>query len=390
MPRKSSTTEKLIEEIEREEQERERERLDAVQPGSAEIIDVEKNQIELMMDSIAGVTDGEVVYWLHRASEKNKMLHGNFLMRYPKETPLIDIVEQARDKYHGGDFVLLAKKDGVLFRKAAFTCERAAEPEVRMEKAPEDPFNRLSSSLEKALIIDRTSNLMRRVDRGDNDGKSSDPMIALMTIMMNGMRDQNTMLQKMLLERREAPEKTESSSLLEAIKLGSALSGGKLPIEEGEGGLVESLKSLVPYIPQVLSLLTGRKGAPPPGAAVGPKPLPLPAHPSAAAPTAETPTSPAPPVQDARAVIMARVLDEIKFVLSLSPSPKAYEHVVEYIETYAPDILQQAELTTPELFSAYVVTLDPSFIGREDFFIALHKHYMAGLEGSPDPGPIIA
>ena len=367
--------------------------LNAVQSGSPEVIDAEKTQIELMMDSIAGVTEGEVVFWLHRASEKNKMLHGSFLMRYPKETPLIDIVEQARDKYGGGDFILLAKKDGVLFRKAPFTCEKPIGPVVEMVKqapAPEDPFARLSNSIEKAMIIDRAASVMDRGPKEPAAPKGADPMIAVMTAMITGMQAQNLELLKLIMAPKPQ-EKGANETMLEAIRLGSALAGKELPGDGGGEGIMDMIKPLVPMIPQLLQMLTG-KGAPArpvlrPGAPVPPRPLPGAAIPPAV-PIATAGVPPeVPVVEDAQTVIQRRVMDEIRFSLTLPPSPKLFEHVLNYIDAYMPDLLQQAEVAPADLFAGYVVTLDPSFAGREQFFMDLHKFYKASIEEEPRHGP---
>lgn len=366
------------------------EELNAVQTGAPEVIDNEKTQIELMMDSIAGVTEGEVVFWLHRASDKNKMLHGSFLMRYPKETPLIDIVEQARDKYNGGDFVLLAKKDGVLFRKAAFTCEKPMGPVIPMEKASpvvEDPFARLSNSIEKAMIIDRAASVMDRGPKDADKPKGADPVATMMMAMMTGMQQQNTELLKILMTPKAA-EKGANETMLEAIRLGSALAGKELPGDTEGGGLVEMLKPLIPMIPQLLQMLTGKAQPARPVARPGvpPVPRPLPGAPPAPAVTAGVPPD-VPPVEDAQAVIMRRVLDEIKFSLTLPASPKLYEHVINYIDAYAPDLLQQAEIAPADMFANYVVALDPAFAGREQFFLDLHKFYMSSILEEPEiPG----
>jgi hypothetical protein len=369
------------------------EELNAVQTGAPEVIDAEKTQIELMMDSIAGVTEGEVVFWLHRASEKNKMLHGSFLMRYPKETPLIDIVEQARDKYNGGDFVLLAKKDGVLFRKASFTCERPTVPEIAMERQPpppEDPFARLSSSIEKAMIIDRAASVMDRGPKESEKPKGADPMVTVMTGMIAGLQQQNTELLKLLMTPK--PEsKGANETMLEAIRLGSALAGKELPGGEESGGIAEMIKPLMPYIPQILAMLTG-KGIPVrppmrPGAPVTPRPLPgaAPAVPAVTAGVPPEAPPEMPPPEDAKAVILRRIVEEIKFNLTLPPSPKLYEHVINYIDAYMPDLLLQAEIAPPEIFAGYVVTLDPAFVGHEEFFMNLHKFYTAAISEEPVP-----
>jgi hypothetical protein len=373
MARKAPTVADLVDELRGEEE------LNAVQTGSPEVIDAEKTQIEMMMDSIAGVTEGEVVFWLHRASDKNKMLHGNFLMRYPKETPLIDIVEQARDKYNGGDFILLAKKDGVLFRKAPFTTEKPIGPVVEMVKqppAPEDPFDRLSKSMEKVLVMDRAATMMERGVKTQDVPKGADPTITLLTAMLTGMQQQNTELLKFMMAPK--PEsKGANETMLEAIRLGSALAGKELPGEADAGGLVEMIKPLMPYIPQILAMLTG-KGAPRPVPSTV-VPRPLPGSTPVPAVTAGVPSEGPPPPEDAQAVIMRRVMDEIRFSLTLPATPKLYEHVINYIDAYAPDLLQQAEIAPADMFVKYVVSLDPAFAGREAFFTELHQFYMASI-----------
>jgi hypothetical protein len=367
--------------------------LDAKQTGAGEAIEEEMDKYTRMMNDCAGVTDGEVVFWLHRANEKNKALHSSFLKRYPKETPFSEIFEEARDEYGAGDFVLVAKKDDVMFRKMAFSCERPIRKEAPAEKPPEDPFKSMGAAIEKALVIDRAANMMR----GNNPPaveKGVDPTVTVMLTMIQGLQNQNTELLKGMMTRREAPGGNES--LLEAIKLGSMLSGGKLPIEEGDGGILDIIKGLGPYVPQIIAMLSGKGPHPAthpprmPGASpVAPRPLPPAASRSASLPPA-MPSGPAevieaPPAvaEDPQAVIMRRVVDEVKFVLTLPATPKLREHVIEYIDAYMPDILRQAEIVPAEMFAAYVVTLDPAFAGQEAFFIDLHKQYMAGMEEEP-------
>ena len=362
------------------------EEIEAKQTGSEEVIDGELTKIEQMMNDIAGVKEGDVIYWLHRANEKNKTLHGNFLKRYPRDTPYIDIFEEARDSYNGGDFVLIAKKDGVLYKKAWFTVEKPAGKVVEIQKAPEDPFARLSNSIEKAMIIDRAASVMDGRKATVEIPKGVDPVVGIMTTMLTGMQAQNLEMLKLLMAKKEEP-KGGNDALMDAIKLGVSISGGKVPFEEGEGGIMELLKPLIPHIPAVLSMLTG-KGPPRPvlnrPATSVPVPAPVPA--SAPASVLEMPPQGSATPEDAQALVMRRIVDEVKFVMSLPPTPKLREHVIDYIDAYAPDILRQAEMTTAELFAGYVVTLDAAFAGQEAFFIDLHKQYMAGLQEEPADG----
>jgi hypothetical protein len=282
---------------------------------------------------------------------------------------------------------LIAKKDGVLHKKASFTVEKPAGVVVEVVKPPEDPFARLSNSIEKAMIIDRAANIMGDKGKTVEVAKGADPAVTMMMSMITGMQLQNTELMKiMMTQRNEKPGGNDA--LIEAIKLGSALAGGKLPVEEGEGGIMEMLKPLIPAIPQILAMLTGKGPRPPvltrPVTNVPPHPVPAPAPVSSEVLAEHVQVPPTP--EEAKALVMGRIVDEVKFVLSLPVSPKLREHVIEYIESYAPDILRQAEVTTPELFAGYVVTLDPAFAGKEQFFIDLHKQYISGLE-EVVPGP---
>jgi hypothetical protein len=377
MARKVQTVAELMDEQE----------IQAEQTGAAEVIDAEMNKVEQMMNDVAGVTEGEIIYWLHRATEKNKALHGNFLKRYPKETPFIDIWEEARDLYKGGDFVLVAQKDGRLFKKASFTCERPIDVEKPKEEPKIDPFAALAVAMEKAMVVEKVNQVMNS-NKEKPVEKGADPAMSMMVTIMQGMMAQNTALLQGMMQNRKEPA-GGNSDLLEAIKLGSALAGGKLPVEEGEGGILDMLKPLIPAIPQILQLLTGKGPRPPvlnrPATPVPPRPVPPGAIPPAAPAVLEEAAGVPPPVSDPRAVVMARIVDEVKFVLTLPPSPKLYEHVIDYIDSYMPELLQQAEMTTPEIFASYVATLDPAFAGREEFFMNLHKQYMAGMEAPGEP-----
>jgi hypothetical protein len=334
-----------------------------------------------MMNDCAGVTDGEIVFWLHRANEKNKSLHATYLKRYPKETSFAEIFDEARDQYGAGDYVLLAKKDEVMFRKMAFSTEKPKEAEKVIVPPKEDPMDRLSVAMERLTVVDKVGRIIN--DARDKPG--TDPMVGVLTVMLTGMQQQNTEMLKIMMEQRHAPAQSGNESLLEAIKLGSALAGGKIPLEEGEGGIVELLSGLKPYIPQIIGFFTQRQPQVPgrlpinrPGMVV-PRPMPANAALPATPPAPETPPGP----EDVRAMVMRRIVDEIKFVLTLPVTPKLREHVIDYIEAYLPDILKQAEVAPADMFAAYVVTLDPSFAGHEDFFMDLHRQYIGLLEEEP-------
>jgi hypothetical protein len=357
--------------------------LTATQTGAEEEIDREMDKYSRMMNDCAGVTDGEIVFWLHRANEKNKSLHATYLKRYPKETSFAEIFDEARDQYGAGDYVLLAKKDEVMFRKMAFSTEKPKEPEKAVVEPKVDPMDRLSVAMERLTVVDKVGRIIN--DAREKPG--TDPMVGVLTVMLTGMQQQNTEMLKIMMQQKQAPAQGGNESLLDAIKLGVSISGGKVPMEEGEGGFMEILSSLKPYVPQIISFLTARQPAVPgarpvpgrPGVVV-PRPLPVSAG---APPVLPPPETAVPPVEDARTVIMRRVVDEIKFVLTLPITPKAREHVINYIESYLPDVLQQAEIVNAEMFAAYAVTLDPAFAGQENFFMDLHRQYMSSLDQEP-------
>jgi hypothetical protein len=366
--------------------------LQATQTGAPEAIEEEMDKYTRMMNDCAGVTDGEIIFWLHRANEKNKSLHASFLKRYPKETSFSEIFEEARDAYGAGDFVLVAKKDEVMFRKMSFSCEKPKEGEKPAPEVKVDPLEKLSVAMERLAVVDKVSRII-------NDSREKpatpgvDPTIQVMLTMLQGMQAQNTaLLQGILSQRREAAP-GGNESLLEAIKLGSALAGGKIPLEEGEGGLVELLKPLIPHIPAVIAMLTGKGPQPQPPIVRGPvQPRPLPPHAAGSSAAGVPLPGPVPPVavavtEDPQALVMRRIVDEVKFVLTLPATPKLREHVINYIDSYNPDILRQADVVPADMFAAYVVSLDPAFAGQEAFFIDLHKQYMAGMDETPEPDP---
>lgn len=368
--------------------------LEARQSGESEIVDAERDKMEQIMSDIAGAASGEFVFWLHRASEKNRALHGMFLKRYPSDTKIIDIVEEARDTFGGGDFVLVVKKDDLMFRKASFSTEKVVPVAPAKEPPPTDPFTALAASMEKALVMDRGIQMLGSRKEGagpEKAGNGIDSVITMMMTMMTGMQNQNTELLKIMMTQRNEPKGGDNDSLLEAIKLGSALAGGKLPIEEGEGGIGEILKSLTPILPQIIQGLMG-KGGPRPA----PVTRPATSHPVPGVPVPGVVTEPVPPevlaahtvAADPAMIVRQRIVDEVKFVLALPPSPKLYEHVISYIDAYAPDILQQAEIAPEEVFVSYIVGIDPAFVGHEDFFRNLHRMYMAGATGDEEPDAV--
>jgi hypothetical protein len=350
----------------------EEEQMIAQQPGAEAAIDEEIDKYKRMMDDCAGVTDGEIVYWLHKANDKNKSLHATYLKRYPKDTPLSEIHDEARDKYGPGDYVLVAKKDDVMFRKLPFSTGVPIQPEKAVEIPKVDPFTALSGSIEKALVMDRAAAMMA----GKKEDKGVDPSITLLTTVLTGMMAQNTaLLQGMMTQRNTPPPAQDNTAMIEAVKLGVSVAGGKLPFEEGEGGgWVEILKGLAPYVPQ---LIAGLRGAPP----VAPmRRAPVAPHPLPATPAAAGVITAAVPPTDPRALVMARIVEEIRFVLTLPPTPKLYDHVIDYIDAYMPEIIKQAEVIEAETFADYVVTLDPAFTERKQFFLDLHKHLLSSME----------
>lgn len=354
----------------------------ATQTGSEEEIDKEMDKYTRMMNDCAGVTDGEIVFWLHRANEKNKSLHATYLKRYPKETSFAEIFDEARDQYGAGDYVLLAKKDEVMFRKMSFSTGLPKEPEKVIVEQKADPMDKLAIAMERLTVVDKISRIIN--DARDKPAiPGVDPMVSVLTVMLTGMQQQNTEMLKIMMQQRAAPAVGGNDALMEAIKLGSALAGGKLPMEEGEGGILGLLGELKPFIPQIIAAFAKPGQARPvltrPGVVV-PKPMPAPAPPGILNPLPSPEVSTVPTVEDVNALLMRRIVEEIKFILTLPMTPKLREHVIEYIESYKPDILQQAEVVNADAFAAYVVTLDPAFAGHESFFIDLHKQYMAGME----------
>jgi hypothetical protein len=166
--------------------------------------------------------------------------------------------------------------------------------------------------------------------------------------------------------------------------------------EGGEGGVMDLLKGLVPYVPQILAGLRGTPQAPPRQAMPPvPHPVPAPVHPgvlvgpAAGTPGAPSLAPPADPAEAGRALVMARIVEEIKFILTLPPTPKLYDHVINYIDSYMPDIIRQAEVIEAETFASYVVTLDPAFSEKKQFFLDLHKHLLDSMEevGPEDDRP---
>jgi len=243
---------------------------------------------------------------------------------------------------------------------------------------------------------------MDRANRRPNPGRergaqpSACPAMTMMLTMMQCVMQQTAELLRALSQKSVAPPST-ADSMIEAIKFGAQISGGKVPLDESEGGgVLDMLKGMVPYIPQIIAGLTGRSAAPAPRPAPahpGVAPVParpaipgavIPPQPAPVDPSAGVPPSAATP-EDARALVMRRIVDEIRFSMNLPPSPKLFDHILDYIEAYMPEIVRQAEVLEGSTFAAYVVTLDPAFAGREDFFLALHKHLMESMEEPPIP-----
>ena len=83
-----------------------------------------------MLESIAGEKATNYKLYLHRASEKNKAVAAAFINKYPADTPLEHIFEEAQTKYKGGNFVLVVREGNKIFRKAAFSVEYDKEKDL--------------------------------------------------------------------------------------------------------------------------------------------------------------------------------------------------------------------------------------------------------------------
>src|SRR3972149_8280450 len=76
-----------------------------------------------MLESIAGEKGEKFKAYLHRASEKNRAVAAAFLQRYPAETSLDVIYDDAQGKYKGGNFVIVVREGNKIFRKASLAAE---------------------------------------------------------------------------------------------------------------------------------------------------------------------------------------------------------------------------------------------------------------------------
>jgi len=340
--------------------------------------DAEQEAIERFLDDLAGIEEGEISLWLYRAGDKtrNKTFQGPFLKRYSKDVDVAVILEEARDIYGGGDFVLVAKKEGVIFRRVSFSCE--APPKPKEESV--DAMAKLSDAVEKLAVVDKVGRIIKEAREEKDSGRGNNQSIDILLTMLRGVQEQNNLLLQAIIER-----KSEPLDVVELIKLGSSLAEGRVPGEQGGDTWEKIIGALTPVLPAIIGGLASRPhplpgvSAPTIPPAVPPAGLPGPGAPSL---TKAGSGGNGVPTTDE---VAARILDEIRFVLRLPVSERLLDHVIDFIDAYAPGLLTSYHGMTEDQFVSYAGTLDPGFAARADFFKSLYGRLKNRLEAESEP-----
>lgn len=338
-------------------------------------------------------TSGEenIEYWLYRANEKNKVQKGSFIKRYTPETPPATILEEARDGYGGGNFILVARIGGRIRWSSPISVDSVPMGKGKDEKtaqAVNDPFEVLALSMNRAMSLSEARKLVALNNEAENaKGRNSENgMILLFSTLMDGMQKQSAAMmsafaQLASAQRTAAAPPVGMESLLSAIKIGAELSGGKVPGADEEEGLIGLLK---PMLPQLVPILLKAFGTATPavapgaralpahtGAAVSPKPPPPPgaAEGAAAAPAAAVPE----PMAQRRYEL---VVAEIAYALSFPALswPELFPGLGDYIDGKFPGSLEDLKKKTDEEVAVYIKSLYPAFAERLDFFLAFRDY----------------
>lgn len=364
-------------------------------------VEVEDEAVEAareLIQNVKGLSDKSAKFYLYRSDPKRKMFQGAYLAVYPLDIDLDVVYQDAQRAFGGGYFMLVARDAKRMLGRAQFEVEKVNQPgEVEEPKKNEglnvdDALGRLVAITEKRTLLDAAGALTGGKKEGRDEGGMVAAMAQMFAASMKAQQESTALMFKILMDRGAPREVGSTDTIMEAIKLGSHLAGGKLPIEESEEGLGGIIRGLAPVIAPIIHRLMGAVPQPPatlapaprPGAHVPPPP-PSPALPGAPEPV---PVPVSAPAEDIRSIVMRRITDEIAFTLRLPATPRLYGHIIDYIDAYAPDLLLMAQNYNADEFVAYVVGLDPRFTGREEWFRGLYAYLMEEVtaEGATDPG----
>src|SRR3972149_5374582 len=77
-----------------------------------ERFDAEVNKLMAAMKNVSSDPETDIEYWLYRADEKNRSFQGDYLHRYPKDTDVSKVIDDAQTVFGGGKFVVLFRGKG--------------------------------------------------------------------------------------------------------------------------------------------------------------------------------------------------------------------------------------------------------------------------------------
>jgi hypothetical protein len=222
------------------------------------------------------------------------------------------------------------------------------------------------------------SEARKLVELNKPENRSTDSgMNALLGTLITNMQQQNTALLTALANlaqgRKESAAPAGSlESVVEAIRLGANLAGGKIPGEDAEDGLIGLLKPLLPQILPLLSKLVSPAGGPavPPKGALPPAKVPPPPPP---------PAAPSQPAENVDPLIQRKymlVLEELRDAVALPPVAwgDVFDYLAEYIDRKFPGSIEDMMGKTDEELKKHIEMLYPEFASRTDFFIAFRDH----------------
>lgn len=355
------------------------------------------DNLERMLNTIAGDQGQGLVLYLYRAGEKNKALAKEFLKLYPTDIKQSELVTDIQDEFGAGDYVLISKheKTNKIHSKGIISI---GESRHRKTPEPAQPVStmqidhhlqRLTGMAEKRLILDKMEEIAEGKGKQGESG-----MTSIFAMLMKSTMETNTLLMKMLLEGKNEQPRTSMQELKDAIIFAKNMMEGKMP-EEGETGLAGIVEKVLPVFVDMLDERKAqRQGVPVPGAPPGARVLPPgavpPPPPGAGIPP---PPPPGPPGErplpvavpegmehNPQTIATRRVLDEIRFCIKQPTSDDLFQHIVDYTENYLPGSLEEVGAMTTAQYLEFVKQLMPDcFPAHEGFFMGLHGYAVALL-----------
>ncbi len=317
----------------------------------------EEERISLFMSQLKGAEGEDLKLLLHRSHIKNPAIFGAYIKQYPKETEFIDIQEEARDKYGGGNFVLLLKRGNRIVTKTHFS---TVEPEK--ENIPDKPkelnmaevMGKLTQSVESGVILQRAQELLNPKSSTEN----KDGMTAIILAMMQ----QQTQMFTLLMQKKEIPQEPKMD-VVEILKIGMNMALGKSPDAEEDNSILGMLKPILPDLVKIIPsiLATRGTGGSVPVNAVRPN---LPVRP-AIAPAPAVPIVEFPPALPPGFV---RIVEEVKYYINSDVTEPIVIHLMDYMDNHMPGSVDELLSYPEEQYLGYVLNMNQEFKDKTEWF----------------------